>query len=146
MNDIIRPFSMTRLLTILIMSGALSVAVTCVAQPEGAAPRDEQVRTIEAEALRARLSSEEPQPLVIDVREPDEFETGHIEGALLAPLGNVEQDLESIHREREIVLVCRSGRRSEAAYKALTARGFTGLSHLAGGMLAWEKLGYPVVK
>lgn len=100
---------------------------------------------IGAEELHARLQGAEV-PMVIDVREPDEFEAGHIGVARLAPLATVTKALEQTPRETEIVLVCRSGRRSGIAYRALAELGFTRLANLEGGMLEWEKLGYPVVK
>lgn len=102
--------------------------------------------TLSAEQLHARLQAEGDKPLVVDVRETDEFEAGHIAGALLAPLGGVEKDLASISKTREIVLVCRSGRRSAVAYRRLSEIGFTNLKNMEGGMIAWEKAGYPTVK
>jgi rhodanese-related sulfurtransferase len=108
----------------------------------GAAPQAE----ITAGELHERLQSAGEKPLVVDVREPDEFEAGHIAGAQLAPLATVAEDLRSVDRNREIVLVCRSGNRSGKAQRALAARGFTSMRNMTGGMIAWEKRGYPVVK
>lgn len=109
------------------------------------AARDEKPPTITAQALHARLNSKD-KPLVVDVREPFEFQEGHIQGAQLAPLGSVEQGVAGIARDREIVLVCRSGRRSGKAQELLAARGYANLQNMEGGMLAWEKNGFPVVK
>ncbi|HET7705637.1 MAG TPA: rhodanese-like domain-containing protein [Thermoanaerobaculia bacterium] len=106
---------------------------------------EQRATTITAPALHARLQSKE-KPIIVDVREPSEFQEGHIQGAKLAPLGSVEQGVEGIAKDREIVLVCRSGRRSGKAQELLTARGYTKLQNMEGGMLAWEKNGYPVVK
>ena len=105
-----------------------------------------KIETITAEELQKRLTSTEVKPLLVDVREPNEFDAVHIEGALLAPLGSVAKDMASVDKNREIVLVCRSGRRSGLAYEILAERGFTSLKNMQGGMIAWEKLGYPVVK
>lgn len=107
--------------------------------------REEKPATMTAQALHARLQSEE-KPVIVDVREPSEFQDGHIEGAKLAPLGSVEQGVADIAKDREIVLVCRSGRRSGKAQELLAARGYTNLRNMEGGMLAWEKNAYPVVK
>lgn len=106
----------------------------------------DEIATITAEALHQKLEAKAEQPLVVDVREPAEFEASHIDGALLAPLATVEENLAQIPKDREIVLVCRSGRRSGLAYQRLAARGYTRLWNMTGGMIAWEKLGYPVVK
>ena len=107
----------------------------------------DEIATITAEALHKNLEAKSDHPpLVVDVREPAEFEASHIDGALLAPLATVEENLAQIPKDREIVLVCRSGRRSGLAYQRLAARGYTRLWNMTGGMIAWEKLGYPVVK
>lgn len=119
-----------------LLSVALLVAFT------GCEPRP---ATITAEALRDRLQSPAGKPLVVDVREPHEFRRGHIEGATLAPLATVVDELEGIDKDREIVLVCRSGNRSGKAQKILEERGYTHLRNMKGGMLDWEKRGFPVV-
>ena len=109
------------------------------------AARADDVRAITAESLHARLAAKKAKPLVVDVREPGEFEEGHIANARLAPLAHVVEQLASVPKDHEIVLVCRSGRRSANAYRALAEQGYTRLWNVEGGMLAWEKLGYAVV-
>ena len=106
----------------------------------------DDIRLISPETLQQRLSGKGAKPLVVDVREVEEYQSGHIAGARLAPLAKVEEGLAGVPRDRELVLVCRSGRRSAKAYELLAERGFTRLWNLEGGMLAWEKLGYPVTK
>ncbi|HEY0592857.1 MAG TPA: rhodanese-like domain-containing protein, partial [Thermoanaerobaculia bacterium] len=54
------------------------------------------------------------------------------------------KELEDVPKDREIVLVCRSGNRSGKAQRILAERGYTGLENMEGGMLAWEKHGYPI--
>jgi rhodanese-related sulfurtransferase/rubrerythrin len=74
--------------------------------------------------------------LLLDVRQPEEYQAGHIPGATLIPLG----ELEARHGElenRKIIAYCRSGRRSMAGAIALCGLGFKGLYHLDGGILAW---------
>ena len=102
--------------------------------------------TITAEALHARLQSSDRKPLVVDVREPHEFRQGHIDGATLAPLRDVVDALEGTDKNREIVLVCRSGNRSGKAQKLLAERGYMQLRNMEGGMVDWEKRGFPVTK
>ena len=82
--------------------------------------------------------------LVVDVREPDEFQAGHIAGAQLIPLGQLPQRLEVLPRDRAIVVACRSGRRSGEAVQLLLQHGFAEASNLAGGMLAWRAADLPV--
>lgn len=95
-----------------------------------------------ADQLEARLRSNEAKPLVVDVREAEEFHEGHIRSALLQPLGKIAEL--TAPKDREIVLVCRSGRRSATAYRKLASRGYTNLWNLDGGMLAWSERGFVV--
>lgn len=84
--------------------------------------------------------------VVVDVREYPEFAAGHIEGARLAPLGQVEQMAEAWSREEALVLVCKAGGRAEQARQRLAAMGFAELMVLDGGMVRWRVEGRPVVK
>ncbi|MFQ5615279.1 MAG: SulP family inorganic anion transporter [Anaerolineales bacterium] len=88
--------------------------------------------------------------VLVDVREPDEYEKGHILDARLLPLRLMMSHLTrreqgaSLPADRRIVLVCRSGRRSHLAAYILQDMGYTRVCNLQGGMLAWEAAGYPV--
>ncbi len=93
-----------------------------------------------AELQRARQTQE---LLLIDVREPNEYSSGHIPGALLCPLGEV-QDLHLPDMEVPVVLYCQSGRRSQMAWETLHAQGVRNLKHLRGGLQAWQQAGYPL--
>lgn len=83
---------------------------------------------------------------VIDVREPHEFigELGHIGGAELVPLATVPAAAQGWARDVDLVMVCRSGRRSEQASIALTDAGFGRVMNMVGGMLAWNEACLPV--
>ena len=85
-------------------------------------------------------SSEKP-PLVVDVREPREFGRGHLPEARLEPLPNILSDGVRFPNDRDIVFVCRSGRRSRRAAYALRQMGVFNVMILKGGMLAWEAAG-----
>jgi glyoxylase-like metal-dependent hydrolase (beta-lactamase superfamily II)/rhodanese-related sulfurtransferase len=97
--------------------------------------------------LAARLRGESP-PLVLDVREPEEFTSplGHIEGALLVPMDALAHRLPKLagYADREVVVVCRAGARSASAGAMLGRAGFSRVRNLAGGMLAWNSAGLPV--
>jgi len=86
--------------------------------------------------------------LLIDVREPHEYESGHAPGSKLIPVGQLDKRLKEIEsfRDKPVVLICRSGRRSAAAAETLQKAGFTQATNVEGGMLAWEKAGLPVVQ
>lgn len=80
---------------------------------------------------------------LLDVREPAEFAQGlgHIDGALLLPLGQLEARLGELSRQRPIVTVCRSGARSARAAAMLAKAGFDQVANLRGGMLRWRAEG-----
>lgn len=85
---------------------------------------------------------------LIDVREDNEWKAGHIKGARHIPLGKLEKKLGELKDENpdEVVLYCRSGNRSATAANILLKGGFENVSHLGGGILAWESQNYPVSK
>lgn len=81
-------------------------------------------------------------PFLIDVREADEWEQGHIEGATLWPLSRLLYDeLPDLPREQEIILYCQRGRRSLQAGEIFQINGFTKVQSMAGGYLAWVEQG-----
>lgn len=86
--------------------------------------------------------------IVIDVREPNEWAQGHIPNARHIPLAQLESRLAELekHKERTIVVNCRSGNRSGSACGKLRKAGFTKVFNLQGGILAWEQAGLPVSK
>lgn len=83
---------------------------------------------------------------VVDVREPDEFEgeLGRIQGAELVPLAVLASRVSRWPKDEALVLVCRSGKRSEQAASTLTALGFSCVMNMVGGMLAWHEAQLPV--
>lgn len=85
---------------------------------------------------------------VLDVREPDEFKSGHVLNAKLIPLGKLRDRVGELERFRDkpIVVVCRSGNRSATACALLGKEGFGQVYNLAGGMMAWQKAGLPLEK
>ena len=85
------------------------------------------------------------RPLVIDVREPDEYSAGHIAGAKLIPLGELGKRLNSLPKDKEIVCVCASGSRSRSATKMLIGAGYNAIN-MNGGMFAWKRSNFPVKK
>jgi len=106
-----------------------------------------EVRQLAPTALSAMLAVE-PPPLVIDVREDNEFHgaLGHIPGAKLIPLRTLAGRASELGAAKEtpIVVVCRSGVRSSTAAAILTSLGFEDVSNLKGGMLAWNDAKLPV--
>ncbi|MBI3928933.1 MAG: rhodanese-like domain-containing protein [Armatimonadetes bacterium] len=98
------------------------------------------VRPVAAPELHRRLTSPEP-PLVLDVRTPAEWESGHIEHSLNFPLDGLGE--REIPAHQELVVYCQRGSRSAVAAGILAARGIA-CSDLVGGIAAWQAAGYPI--
>jgi rhodanese-related sulfurtransferase len=82
--------------------------------------------------------------VLIDVREPDEWQAGHIAGARHIPLGELQSRVAELPVDTELVVVCRSGARSGRAVGWLNQNGFDTLN-LEGGMVAWAAAGQKMV-
>jgi len=98
--------------------------------------RMEEVSAAEVHAARERGE----ELLLLDVREPAEWETARIEGAQLLPLGELEGRLAELEqwRDRRVVVHCHHGPRSAHACKVLSSQGFSQVANLAGGIEAWS--------
>ncbi|MCL7927145.1 MAG: rhodanese-like domain-containing protein [marine benthic group bacterium] len=95
--------------------------------------------------LAARLE-EGTAPVLLDVRSAEEFAAGHIPGAINVPYDEVPARLAEIveHRDAELVVYCRTGRRAKIAEAALREAGFRQVADLDGHMTEWTAAGYPV--
>jgi len=80
---------------------------------------------------------------LVDVREGDEYENGHVAGSSLNALSRF--DPEQLPRDKPVVLICRSGRRSLTALNAARAAGFKDIWHYKGGVLGWAQEGGELV-
>lgn len=81
---------------------------------------------------------------MLDVREPEEWNAGHIPGATLIPLGQLASRVAEVPTDREVVVVCRSGNRSAAGRDILLGAGLASVTSLAGGMNDWAAAGLPI--
>jgi rhodanese-related sulfurtransferase len=101
---------------------------------------DETLRETDVDGLaRARAAG----AAVLDVRQPDEYEWGHVAGAVLVPLGELAGSLDRVPGG-ELYVICKSGGRSAAAVRLLAGAGRVA-TNVAGGTLAWIDAGHPVV-
>ena len=97
---------------------------------------------------QATLMINRQDALVLDVRESDEFEKGHVIGSRSLPLGQIEAragELEK-YKAKPVVLVCHSGNRSGMAVGRLRKLGFQQVFNLSGGVTAWQQAGLPLEK
>ncbi|MGI8607072.1 MAG: molybdopterin-synthase adenylyltransferase MoeB [Gaiellaceae bacterium] len=102
-----------------------------------------EIDEIDASSARTLLESEEP--VVVDVRERDEWEEGHIPGAVHVPRGYLESRIEAAapDRERPVVVYCSGGSRSAFAAQSLEELGYENVLSLAGGFTDWKRNGFP---
>jgi rhodanese-related sulfurtransferase len=142
-------------LTLVAVLGISALGTTAAENPaawEGAAAflrsLPQGFNGIRGEALKAKLDSGE-QVFLLDVREPNEFTAGRIEGAVNVPVREVPRSLGKLPQDKnaQIVVICAAAVRSGYVVEALTFKGYTNVMHLAAGYIAgWEKAGYPVVR
>jgi rhodanese-related sulfurtransferase len=109
----------------------------CSPQKEGAPP---SLGPGEAQAWLRK----DPSVQLVDVRTREEYAEGHLAGAQLLPVQELESRMGEIDREKPVLLYCRSGRRSRQAFDLLKEKGFQDLHDMTGGIEAWKKEGLPV--
>lgn len=96
------------------------------------------VEQISAIQLKAWLDDKaSAQPILLDVREPQEFAHCHIEGAQLMPMNTVPAQLQTLDADRPTVVICHHGMRSAQVAMYLQQQGFGKLFNLSGGVAAW---------
>lgn len=101
--------------------------------------------TVEVSWLVAKATQGAP-PRILDVRTPAEFESVHIRGSYNVPLETLKDHRDELapHLDEDVVLVCRSGQRSQQAGQALAGAGLPGVKVLSGGIVAYEAAGADV--
>jgi rhodanese-related sulfurtransferase/rubrerythrin len=99
----------------------------------------DEIRSLTPDEVKTILDKDKRgEFLLLDVRQPEEYEAGHIPGAKLIPLGELETRQGELDRNKRIITYCRSGHRSMAAAIALCGLGFKDVQHLDGGILDWS--------
>ena len=100
----------------------------------------------EIDATEARTRIDSGGPVIVDVREQDEWDEGHIPGAVHVPRGHLESRIERLAPDpsRPVVIYCSAGNRSAFAAKTLTELGYEEVASLAGGFTDWKRNGFPV--
>jgi rhodanese-related sulfurtransferase len=99
---------------------------------------------LDSQELKDILSEAGNPVIVIDVREPEEYEAAHIDGLPLIPMGDIADVMDRLDPSKEYVFVCRSGRRSYEVAKFFSNSGFTKVHNHLGGMLAWQQQGHEI--
>jgi rhodanese-related sulfurtransferase len=93
------------------------------------------VRNISTNELKTELGKKDKH--YIDVRTPTEFRDNHIRGFKNIPLHELKQRVHELSKDKEVIVVCQSGMRSNQASKLLKKLGFTQVTNVIGGMNAW---------
>jgi rhodanese-related sulfurtransferase len=96
-------------------------------------------------SVKEAVAKQQAGAFILDVREPSEWNEAHITGATLIPLGELASRVNELPKDKEIVVVCRSGNRSAQARDLLLNDGFTQVTSMAGGLNQWKVAGYPTV-
>jgi len=128
------------LLTIVIVAVAVVSATYYYLQPLNPSYGD-----ISIEQAR-RLIESNPDLVIVDVRTPEEFATGYLEGAVnLCVECDAQLLLDNLDPNDDILLYCRTGRRSANALGVLRENGYEKVYNMLGGITAWTNAGYPIV-
>jgi rhodanese-related sulfurtransferase len=98
------------------------------------------VQEIDVDTLESRSA----ETIVLDVREPEEYEQGHVPGAINLPQADLASRLDELPRACPLVLICRSGARSLRAAQFLRQVGFEQVANVQGGTLAWRAASKPL--
>jgi rhodanese-related sulfurtransferase len=130
----------------IVVMGAVILLASRANQPQAVQPTQQAAApaalpdTVSiAEAAELRDSG----AFILDVRTPEEWAEYHMPGSTLIPLYELESRAAEIPRDRQIVVVCRSGNRSQEGRDVLKAAGFTSVASMAGGLSEWRDQGLP---
>ncbi|AST97159.1 rhodanese-like domain-containing protein [Shouchella clausii] len=93
---------------------------------------------LSTEEMKSFLINKADEPIIIDVREVEEYENGHLPGVPLIPMNEIPSMVAGMDQSKSYVLVCRSGRRSQNTALYLKEQGFSNVRNYEGGMLAWD--------
>ena len=133
---------LVRKIAILKPATLLAIAVMLIS----ACANSSNTRDISANTLASQLGHN--QMLILDVRSPQEYGTGHVPGAINIPHTAIKSHIKKLegYENKAIVIYCKSGRRAGIAEQILNDAGFKQLRHLDGDMAGWQAGNYPIEK
>jgi rhodanese-related sulfurtransferase len=97
------------------------------------------MRELTPDECKAHLEQAESRPMLLDVREPWEYQIVHLEGSQLVPMRKVPEIVETMDPHQEIIVVCHHGIRSRQVVLFLEHHGFSNVVNLKGGLDAWAR-------
>jgi rhodanese-related sulfurtransferase len=140
--------------TVICVVVMMSMFVIAAPLPASAEPQA-SVKTPAREMLEAReaftliqTNSNNPQFVILDVRTPEEFDGGHIAGAININIntGGFKTEVGELDKKKTFFVYCRTGRRSGEAVKIMRSLGFTDIIQMKGDILKWQSENLPLVK
>lgn len=123
----------------IILSIIVSIMILVSCQNKQASTAKVEIKQITVTELEEMLDEAQTDRLYIDVREIDEYAAGHIEEFINYPLSTLEETMEQLPKDKEIVIICRSGNRSMQAASMLIDAGFPMVTNVQGAMLEWKR-------
>jgi rhodanese-related sulfurtransferase len=128
------------------IAGVLLIVLTGAAWALRGEPSPEAIASLPAEvSVDQAYQLYQDGTFVLDVRTPQEWDEYHAPDTTLIPLDELESRVDELPRDQEIVVVCRSGNRSQVGRDILRQAGFEQVTSMAGGLKAWGAAGYPLV-
>ena len=119
------------------------VGAVVLSNPAEQAPFQANALPMEV-SVQDAFSLREEGAFILDVRNQDEWDAGHVPGATLIPLPQLESRLAELPQGEDIVVICRSGNRSATARDILLGAGFSSVTSVTGGFNDWVRNGYDV--
>lgn len=124
---------------------ALAVVLAAIVGVIVLQPPQQQAVTFPAEITVEQAKQKQEQgAYLLDVREPEEWVQFHIPGATLIPLGQLPDRLKEVPNDQEVIVVCRTGRRSAQGRDILLKAGYTKVTSMTGGVTQWQAQGFPI--
>ncbi|MCB0191792.1 MAG: rhodanese-like domain-containing protein [Anaerolineae bacterium] len=140
---------MKQIMALLIITFTL-VLTACGSQtePKPAEAEDFDLANLPADVDVSTTAAllDNPDVVLIDVREPAEYNESHIPGITLIPMGEVASRLDEIPHDKTVIVSCRSGNRSSQVTNFLRDNGYDNVHNMKGGIMAWEQAGFEVEK
>jgi len=102
------------------------------------------ITNVTADEVYKMLSSNKDY-FILDVRSKEEFDSGHIEGAYLIPVSELENRSQELPQDKPVIVYCMSGSRSTSAANILLEKGFKEIFNMTGGITEWQNKGFPVI-
>ncbi len=121
----------------------LSLLLSVILLSFGVAASGLKSEAISASSLQQSLDSQHP-PLVVDIRSPDQYSSGHIPGSISIPVPLLNRNLETLKNSDDLVLYCNDSRLTRVAEGMLMRKKVDGFRHLGGGFNAWSDAELPI--